>query len=182
MIASTGLTSSAGIQAIKPTESLGELNPGHLYNVKGRQLIFTGKDIGTNTTYKFIDIQMPQSIDRQSLLNANISDFRDAIINPKECAKTLLTSPLFGYNEEILLVNVQSGEYYTIGDDGTPINSKEKDQSKAPPGPYYWRKIELRDKSFFTSPTSASNIQAGAYKSGNVKGLYDYYMKQVIRI
>jgi hypothetical protein len=170
--------------SIKPTESLGELYPGHLYNVKGRQLIFTGKEIdknSRNTKYKFIDIQMPDSLDPQSLLNTTISDFTDAIINPKECATTLLTSHLFDYTEETLLINVKSTEYYTISDDGTPIKSKEKDQSKAPQGPYYWRKT--KDMYLITTnPTSASNIQAGAYNSSKVDKLYNYYMKKVPRI
>jgi hypothetical protein len=180
MIASTGVTPSQQV-----ISSLGELYPGHLYNVKGRQLIYTGKEKDNKSQkseYRFIDIQMPQTLNAESLLNANISEFIDATQDPKQCAITLLTSPLFGYTEEILLVNISTSTYYTIGDDGTPIQSKEKDQTKAPPGPYYWRKIELQDRSFFTSPTSASNIQAGAYNSSNVNALYNYYMKQVTRV
>jgi len=168
------------------TTDLKTLIPGKLYTIGTgnlRKLLFIEQERDKKTgaiKFKFIDIDMPETANQR--LDNQISKF-NLIETPSINAETLLTSRLFGYDKQPDLTNVQSKEYYTIGVDGTPIKSKEKDQSKAPQGPYYWRKTELQDKYVFTtSPTSATNIQGGSYKAGNVKSLYNYYMKKVPRI
>ena len=162
-------------------QNLSDLKIGHLYFINTRQLMFTGTNIDKNMkkNYTFIDIQMPQTLDSEALANANLSEFKDAIVDPINSTKTLLTSKLFGYSEVTDLASVETISYYIIQGDGTPKKLSEKKPDKAEPGPYYWRKT---DSIFFTSPTSASYIIAGAYNEKNAQNIYKDYMKNVKKV